>query len=119
MQYIIKRDKYTNTRDGNSHFLNLYCSNCKQHLALYQKDGQGSLLRLYLDRIFAPKELSDWQFKGIEKNDIPSLKCLKCGQHIGSPMIYELEKRLAIRLNKGSFIKEKGDGTYPPSKKSN
>lgn len=113
-QHRLKNDKYVNARGGNSHFLDLYCSRCGQHFALYQKDGRGSLIRLYLDRIFDPKELSELQFKSTEKRDMPSLKCSGCDSLIGTPMVYELERRLAFRLIRGSFVKEKSEGVYPP-----
>lgn len=112
-QHRFRNDKYVNARGGNSHFLDLYCSRCGQHFVPYQKDGRGSLIRLYLDRIFDPKELSALQFKSTEKRDMPNLKCLKCGSFIGTPMVYELERRLAFRLIRGSFVKEKSEGVYP------
>ncbi len=105
-QYKIKKDRYVNVRDGNSHFLNLYCGRCGQYLALYQKDGRGSLIRLYLDRIFDPKELSELYSKSIEKKNIPNLKCLKCDLLIGIPMLYKPEQRFAFRLIRGSFVKK-------------
>lgn len=115
IQYTLKKDRYARSRGGNSHFLNLYCSKCNCHLALYQKDGHGSLLRLYLDRIFAPKDLYELQFQGNSKGDLPSFKCSNCQTLIGVPMIYEPENRLAFRLIQGSFAKKKGDGKYPAS----
>lgn len=114
-QHIFKKDKYVNARGGNSCFLDLYCSACRQHLALYQKDGHGSLIRLYLDRIFDPRELSELQSKSIGKKNMPNLRCPKCGSLIGTPMVYEREQRLAFRLIRGSFVKEKSSGNYPPS----
>ena len=113
-QHKFKNDKYVNARGGNSHFLDIYCAKCGQHLALYQKDGRGSLLRMYLDRIFDPQELSALQSRGGDKKDIPAFKCTKCGALIGTPMVYELEKRLAFRLFRGSFAKKNSDGVYPP-----
>lgn len=109
-QHTLKKDKYVNSRGGNSHFLDLYCSRCRQHLVLYQKDGRGSLIRLYLDRIFDPKELSELHLKGTGKKGMPNLKCPKCGSLIGMPMVYKLERRLAFRLIRGSFVKEKSEG---------
>lgn len=105
--YALKKDKYTNARSGNSHFLDLCCSRCGEYIALYQKDGQGSLIRLYLDRIFNPKELSELQFKITRKKDMPNLKCSNCGLLIGAPMEYKPERRLAFRLIRGSFVKER------------
>ena len=113
MQHKFKNDKYVNARGGNSHFLNISCAKCGQYLALYQKDGRGSLLRMYLDRIFEPQELAALQFSGGDKKDIPAFKCPKCGTLIGTPMVYEPERRMAFRLFHGSFVKKNGDGTYP------
>lgn len=103
----LKKDKYVNARGGNSHFLDLFCSKCNQHLALYQKDGQGKLFRLYLDRIFAPQEFAFLNLRISDKADMPNLICQKCGTLIGVPMIYELERRLTFRLIHGSFVKKK------------
>ncbi len=114
MQHRLKNDKYVNARGGNSHFLDLYCSRCGQHLALYQKDGRGSLLRIYLDRIFEPQKLTALQFKSNSKKDVSSFKCSKCGALIGTPMVYDPERRLAFRLLRGSFVKKKSNGIYPP-----
>ncbi len=36
IRYTPKKDKYVRPRGGNSHFLDLYCSKCNRHLALYQ-----------------------------------------------------------------------------------
>lgn len=114
-QHSLKKDKYVNARGGNSHFFDLYCSKCNQYLILYQKDGRGRLLRIYLDRIFEPREFSLPQSRINRKGKMPSLKCPKCKALIGTPMIYEAEKRLAFRLIHGSFVKKKSDGIYPPS----
>ena len=115
VQYLLKKDKYVGARGDNSHFLDIYCSRCNQHLLLYQKDGKGRLLRMYLDRIFEPKELSLLETKVHSKKDMPGLKCFRCGSLIGVPMIYELEKRLAYRLIYGMFVKKKSEGIYPPN----
>ncbi|MFA6918963.1 MAG: hypothetical protein WC244_02510 [Patescibacteria group bacterium] len=106
-QHTLKKDKYVNARGGNSYFLNLCCSKCTQYLALYQKDGHGALIRLYLDRIFEPRELSKLQFEKTGKKDMPNLKCLRCNSLIGIPMVYEPEQRLAFLLIRGSFVKKK------------
>jgi len=105
-QHVLKKDRYVNARSGNSHFIDLFCSQCKQHIVLYQKDGHGALLRLYLDRIFEPKEFSLLQARINSKIEMPNLKCQKCDALIGIPMVYESEKRLAFRLVHGSFAKK-------------
>ena len=115
IQYSLKKDKHVSPRGGNSHFLDLFCSKCNQHFILYQKDGYGRLFRIYLDRIFAPQKLTLLQSKVNNKTEAPNLKCLKCGALIGTPMVYEAEKRLAFRLIHGSFVKKKSNGFYPPT----
>ncbi len=114
-QHSLKKDKYVSVRGGNSHFLDLFCSKCNQHLVLYQKDGHGRLLRMYLDRIFEPQEFPLLQSRISSKTEMPNLKCPKCNALIGTPMIYEAERRLTFRLIHGSFVKKKSDGVYPPS----
>ena len=109
-----KKDRFVKVRGGNSHFLNLYCSNCNQYLLLYQKDGQGSLLRLYLDRIFEPQELSVLQSICKNKSEVPNLKCPNCKKLIAIPMVYKREDRLAFSLIPGSFIKKKSEGDNSP-----
>ncbi|MDD5639291.1 MAG: hypothetical protein PHR47_00595 [Candidatus Pacebacteria bacterium] len=113
-QHVFKKDRYVKARGGSSSFIDVYCANCGQHIALYQKDGQGSLLRMYLDRIFEPKDLFDLQYN--KGKELPNLKCSKCGSLIGTPMVYERENRLAFRLFRGSFTKKKSSGIYPPLK---
>jgi hypothetical protein len=101
-----KRDRYFKARGGYAVFYNLFCSACGEHIALYQKDGPGSLIRLYLDRIFEPEELSNIQHE-TEKGNVPTLICGKCKTLLGVPMVYESEKRLAFRLIRGSLRKER------------
>ena len=113
-KFKFKKDSYSRARGGSSEFLNIYCASCQTHVALYQKDGPGSLLRMYLDRIFAPPELSGLQLTVRSKKEMPALKCPKCQSFIGTPMVYELENRLAFRLNRGTFSKKRGNGIYPP-----
>ena len=109
-----KKDRYSRDRGGNSQFIDLYCSNCNQHLLLYQKDGPGSLLRLYLDRIFEPQELAVLQSTCHSKSEVSQLKCPRCQQLVATPMVYERENRLAFNLLRGTFSKKKSEGMYPP-----
>lgn len=113
IKHKFKKDRYVKVRGGSSEFLNIYCSSCENHIALYQKDGRGSLLRMYLDRIFEPLSLASLQ-ESAEKSSLPSLKCSSCNSLIAIPMVYKLENRLAFRLIKGAVFKKKSDGTYPP-----
>ncbi|HMS22499.1 MAG TPA: hypothetical protein PKA38_01925 [Candidatus Levybacteria bacterium] len=111
-KFKLKTDKYRKARGGYSRFLNLYCSSCKSHLLLYQKDGPGPLKRAYLDRIIAPKILSLYQHEKLIK--VPNLACMKCGIIVGTPYIYAKEKRSAFLLNPSAFFKKVGKGIYPP-----
>lgn len=112
-QFNLKSDAYRKTRGGYSRFLNIYCSKCKNHILLYQKDGPGPLKRLYLDRIFATNNLSSFYLaKNIKQ--IPDLVCPDCHSHMGTPYKYLKEERLAFLLNPISFIKRVGKGIYPP-----
>ncbi|MDO8579438.1 MAG: hypothetical protein Q7R72_01030 [bacterium] len=110
MKHKLKHDRYAKARDG-SRFLNIYCSACGGHVILYQKDGLGGLVRLYLDRILEPKNLTVLQFESHAKSTLPDLKCIKCGTLIATPMLYEKEHRLALRLIRGTYVKKKSDGT--------
>lgn len=56
-----KKDKYRENRGGYSRFLEIKCESCRNFLALYQKDGQGPLRRMYIDRIFSPQNLVNLQ----------------------------------------------------------
>lgn len=112
MKYKFKKDKYARAR-GASQWLLLGCAACNQAFALYQKDGPGSLIRLYIDRIFAPEVLANFQHTAEVVKDLPNLACTQCQAVIGTPMVYELEKRLAFRLKHGTFTKKKCDGVFP------
>lgn len=107
---------YRKNRGGYSRFLNLYCEHCGNHVLLYQKDGPGPLKRLYLDRIFAPENLSNLQ-KTKQKN-LKNLECNSCRKLIGTPSMYNKEKRKAFILFSYSVIKKVGTGLYPPKNKS-
>lgn len=115
-QHTAKKDRYSRSRGGTSNFLNIFCSRCRHHIALYQKDGTGNLLRIYLDRIFEPSELAVLQNTATDKKDLPTLCCPNCKSVIGVPMVYEPERRLAFRMTHGAFSKENSDGTYTPPK---
>lgn len=101
--FSLKRDRFKSSRGGHSRLLNVCCRKCETVAVVYQKDGPGSLLRLYLDRIFAPDELVGLQSLNID--DVPMLKCNKCSQLLGTPYIYVKEKRKAYRLHQDSAIK--------------
>lgn len=99
----LKRDKYRTARGGYSRLLNIHCRKCKALVAAYQKDGPGSLRRLYLDRVFAPLSLSALQNKQMKKIGI--LRCAKCREILGTPYTYLKESRKAFRLYQDAVIK--------------
>jgi ribosomal protein S27E len=98
VKFHMKKDKYMKVRGGYGRFLNIGCGNCGNAILLYQKDGPGSLLRMYLDRIFAPPELTIELAKVTSKDKMKSLICPKCKEVLAVPMIYESENRLALRV---------------------
>lgn len=110
MKFELKHDRYAKARDG-ARFLNIFCTACGAHIVQYQKDGLGGLVRLYLDRILEPHHLAALQYLGHTKSTLPDLKCSKCSALIATPMLYEQENRLALRLIRGAYQKKKSDGT--------
>ena len=105
-KYKIKKDRYYKSRGGTSQILQIDCSGCGSNIAYYQKDGPGSLLRMYLDRIHDCASTRD--LSGVrQKSELPSIKCPVCDKLIGIPMVYEPEQRLAFRIVDGSIKKTK------------
>jgi ribosomal protein S27E len=100
----IKSDKYRKARGGYSRFLNVHCEHCGAKILIYQKDGPGPLKRLYLDRIFTPENLANFQKFPINK--IPNLTCSKCKSVLAVPYIYKKEQRKAYRLFVGAVTKK-------------
>lgn len=103
MKSPLKSDKYKKVRGGHSRLLEIVCAKCGAHLCYYQKDGPGILKRLYLDRIYGDgtyAKLANTAFK-----DLPQLTCPACKRLLGIPMVYEKEKRFALRLFVGSVAK--------------
>lgn len=101
----IKKDKDYRSRDGFCVVISIGCSNCEKQVLVYQKDGHGSLKRLYLNRILAPERLAKLQDTMSSVKDMDMLKC-GCGNELGMPM-YHRGGRLAFRLFSSSFTKEK------------
>ena len=83
--------------------LNISCADCGTHICLYQKDGPGILKRMYLDRI-SKSEYENQQNYSL--TDIAQLTCPQCKSHLGTPIIYKKESRLAYRLFVGSVSKK-------------
>jgi len=82
-----KNDRYKKNRGGYSRLLKIFCQKCGSLVCLYQKDGPGNLLRMYIDRI-------------IDSKVSVSNKALSCakGHLLGVKIIYEKENRPAFRL---------------------
>lgn len=101
---VFKNDKYKKSRGGYSRLVDIRCAKCNTHLFYYQKDGPGIIKRTYLDRIYGSKTYS-----GLERGSLkqtPQLICPSCKQHIGSPINYAKENRLAYRLFVGAITKK-------------
>ncbi len=106
MQFVINKDKYTRARGGSAKLYQIFCSKCNHEICIYQKDGPGNLLRMYLDKFVAPHNLVE-QLKNLKtKKEMPGLKCLSCNELIGVPIVYEKENRLAFRLIPNKVIKK-------------
>ncbi|NOQ37870.1 hypothetical protein GQ472_03195 [archaeon] len=104
MNFEFKRDKYKDVRGAHSRLLNLYCWVCGNKIAIYQKDGSGSLMRIYMDRILYPKKLTGLESKPLDQIHI--LQCPKCKEELGVPYIYREENRKAFRLYQDALIKK-------------
>ena len=100
----LKQDKYRRARGGHSRVLAVCCAKCGEHLFHYQKDGPGILKRTYLDRIYNSKQFENLQ--NLALNEIPQLICLNCKEHLGVPIVYKKENRLAFRLFEGAVSKK-------------
>jgi len=84
--YKIKNDRYQKTRGGYSQILDIICEHCGHHICFYQKDGPGSLRRMYADRMI------DLQLDG------KILACNNCQRELGVRIIWQKEDRPAYRL---------------------
>ena len=104
MDFEFKKDKYKSARGTHSRLVNLHCRVCGNLFAIYQKDGPGNLRRLYMDRIFHPKKLTNLQDKPLNK--ISTLKCSKCNEDIATPYIYTKENRKAFKVYQDMVVKK-------------
>ena len=95
-----KNDTYKQVRGGYARLLAVSCATCGMHLFYYQKDGPGIVKRLYLDRIYQSHAYAGLQHRALQH--LPHLLCLQCGEHLGMPMLYQKEQRLAFRLFAGA-----------------
>jgi hypothetical protein len=96
-----KNDPYRQARGGYTRLLAVNCATWGTHLFLYQKDGPGIVKRLYLDRIYQSNIYEGLQHHALDH--LPQLLCPNCGEHLGIPMIYQKEQRLAFRLFAGAI----------------
>ena len=106
--YKLKNDKYRRARGGKAFVISLFCTACESRILDYQKDGDGTLKRCYLNRLLAPANLETLQHDESTKHikDIPSLLCPGCGEVIGVAIIHH-DGRYAFKLRQGHFIKKR------------
>jgi hypothetical protein len=106
MKYVLKNDRFRRSRGGKAVVLRITCAKCKEMVLMYQKDGNGALMRCYLNRILDPPNLENLQYDSSidQANKMPALRCPKCYEMIGVPMLHR-EGRLAFRLVPGSYHK--------------
>ena len=112
-QYKPRKDKFTKARGGSSKLLSIFCAQCNTEILLYQKDGPGDLLRMYLDKILAPDDLVVKVSGYTNKSEMESLACRKCYTLMAVPMVYDKEDRLAYRIVNGEIKKEPSTGKFP------
>ena len=113
VKYKARKDQYTKARGGSSTLLSIACNKCRHEVLLYQKDGPGPLLRIYLDKILAPKDLVSKVNKYKTKSRMTDLACPDCKRILAAPMLYEKEHRLAYRLFVGAIRKSNSKGVFP------
>ncbi len=99
---FLKDDKYRKKRGAWSRLVDILCEKCGDTICLYQKDGPGSLRRMYLDRIINPKVSI-------------SRKHLSCanGHLLGVKIIWKKEKRPAFRMFVESVTKKLRNSKSP------
>src|SRR3989344_7745209 len=105
MDFKFKNDKYRKARGNRTRLVNLFCRVCKEKIMVYQKDDDpGRLRRLYFDRIFFPARLTGLEKKPLAK--VPTLRCPKCKEDLGTPYIYKKENRKAFKCYQDALIKK-------------
>ncbi len=105
MNFKFKNDRYRKARGDRTKLVNLFCRVCKEMVMVYQKDDYpGRLRRLYFDRIFFQKNLTGLEEKPI--NSVPTLRCPKCQEDLGTPYIYKKENRKAFKCYQDALIKK-------------
>lgn len=107
MKWKIRRDRFYRKRGATAQILVITCSRCGEYICNYQKDGNGNLHRLYLDRILHNSS----QFCFTDDSNYYDIKQLKnmicrCSHLLAVPMLYKKEQRPAYRIIKGSIHKK-------------
>lgn len=106
----MKNDQYRQTRGGKAQMIDVNCTVCGMRVLHYQKDGDGQLLRCYINRIFSPEKYERLQYdKNVQSTkDLGNLVC-DCGNLLGVPTRYK-DGRLAYRLIRGKFQRLRSTG---------
>jgi len=103
----VRNDRYRKARGGTSVFLQLICSKCETEVAIYQKDGPGSLLRCYFNRFFWPDYLTKLGERPDPKGGTQTTwTCPNCSFNLGSRTSH-VDGRSAYRLVRGAIKKKK------------
>ncbi len=100
----LKNDRFRKVRGGKAKVLNISCAKCGTLILKYQKDGDGSLHRTYLNRIIAPDKFVGLDSVFLSQKEMTNLVCENCNNLIGAPMEHS-DGRLAFRLIKGNYSK--------------
>ena len=100
----LKNDRYRKVRGGKAKVLSISCAKCGTLILKYQKDGDGSLHRTYLNRIIAPDKFVGLDSVYTQPKEMQNLICEYCSNLIGTPMTHT-DGRLAFRLIKGNYSK--------------
>ena len=104
MKFEFKKDTYKKARGTYSRLLEISCRVCSKAILVYQKDGPGNLRRLYFDRIFSPKDLTQLDSKNF--SSISTLSCPRCKEELGTPYIYKKENRKAFKIYQEALVKK-------------
>lgn len=108
IQVKIKHDRFSAKGGESSKVLDIVCRRCNNIVLVYQKDGQGPLLRCYLDRIIYPETYKKLRrFRSVR--GVPRLSCNDCDAIMGKPVRYwsttGQAHRLAFKMIQPSFKK--------------
>lgn len=78
-----------------SFLLNIFCGQCKEDFAVYQKVGRGNVLRMYVPRIIEC---------AVDLKPLPNrLVCPNCGQHIADKIALKEKSAIAYRMRRSSY----------------